>query len=105
VSRYVIITIQANPHLIPGFIDTQPMDLFVNRRKVGSVVLVSPQTMTFRVPAEVWNLTPTVTMALSFPRAESLLQLGLTRDPRKFAWMIQRMTFALAEPPATTSAK
>jgi hypothetical protein len=103
VSRDVIITIQANPHLIPGFIDTQPMDLFVNRRKVGSVVLVSPQTTTFRVPAEVWNLTPTVTMALSFPRADSLLQLGLTRDPRKFAWMIQRMTFALAEPPATTA--
>ncbi|MDB6115062.1 MAG: hypothetical protein JWQ62_2007 [Lacunisphaera sp.] len=95
-ARDILVSITAEPFVRMRHITSQPMELTVNGRKVASYDINRPQTVTARVPADIWNLRPIVTIVLSLPGARSPLQLGISRDPRVLGWGVRQVTFKLA---------
>lgn len=97
-TRDVLLSIEAEPFVALNRVKSQPMELTVNGRLMGSYDIDRHQTIRVRIPVDVWNLQPVVTLALSLPNAISPQQLGLTTDPRLLGWAVYRMTFELTEP-------
>ncbi|MBI3886892.1 MAG: hypothetical protein HY302_14360 [Opitutae bacterium] len=97
-ARDILFSLKAEPFVATGRIRSQPMALTVNGRKIAAFDLDRLQTLTARIPAEVWNLRPVITVVLSFPKAESPLHLALSTDPRLLGWAVHQMTFDQAEP-------
>lgn len=97
-ARDIVISIKAEPFVVKDRIVSQPATLIVNGRAIASLEIDRLQTLTARIPADVWNLQPVVTLVLSLPKAESPQHLGIAADPRLLGWAVYQMTFNLAEP-------
>ena len=98
VLRDVVFSIEAAPFITGSHIKSQSMELTVNGHKIEYYMIDRQQTLFARIPANIWNLQPVVTMVFSLPNADSPLRLGISPDPRKLGWAIYQMTFELAAP-------
>lgn len=76
---------------------SQPMNLFVNGRKIASFDLRDEQTVTAVIPRDIWNLYPVVSVVFHIPHAISPARLGMSSDPRILGWSIKKMVFEYAK--------
>jgi hypothetical protein len=97
-KRDVIVSFRAHPFLAPPKIRAQPMELWVNGIRAGSVVLdrEKEQNIAVRVPAAAWNREPVVRIIMKFSAARSPRELRINGDPRVLGWGIRTITLHYA---------
>jgi hypothetical protein len=81
------------PFLVPGKRENQRLELALNGSAIGAWQLTQSGTLHVTLPASAWNAEPEALLVFRFPDAVSPASLGMSADPRPFAFGFRKLVF------------